>query len=104
MYAINNGARKVVLADYGFIQDGGQLFSAPIGAELEPQAWGGRFAFSLDSHEHLNAGFEGYRNVRVIGAYAMSATNKKLWITFSRDVALWKKVWFWFYVQWNRHQ
>ena len=104
MYAINHGMRKVELADYGFIQDRGQLFSAPIEAELEPQAWGGKPSFSLEHLEHLCVGFEGYRNVEVIGAYAMSATNRKLWITFSKEVSLWKKVWLWFYIQWNRYQ
>jgi hypothetical protein len=103
MYVVNCGMRKAALSDYGFIEADGQLFSAVIGADLEPHAWGGNFKFDLEHLEHLCVGFEGYRNVRAIGAYATSATNRKLWLCFSDDVPIWRKVWLSCYVKWNRY-
>ena len=91
MHVINCGNKAAHLADYGFIENDGSLFSALIESELEPDAWGGKFLNKLEPGDHLCVGFQGYSRM-VVGAYAKCASSEKLWTTFSPQLSFLRRI------------
>ncbi len=92
MHVINCGRKTAHLADYGFVESDGCLFSALIESELEPDAWGGKFLNKLEPGDHLCIGFQGYKRT-IVGAYAKCASNERVWITFSPQLGLLRRIW-----------